>query len=43
VASPYVGLGVLDGGAALSQSLGDIEAVGHPQAIRAAAYSSASA
>jgi hypothetical protein len=37
VACPYVGLGVLDGGAALGQSLGDIEAVSHGQAIRAPA------
>jgi len=43
VARRHVALGVLDGGPALGEALGDIEPVGHDQAIRAAAYSSASA
>ena len=43
VARPHVALGVLDGGPALGEALGDVQPVGHDQAIRAAAYSSASA
>ena len=43
VAGAHVGLGVLDGRAALGEPLGDVQPVGHDQAIRAAACSSASA
>jgi hypothetical protein len=34
---------VLDGDSPLGEALGDVQPVGHRQAIRAAAYSSASA
>ena len=43
VARLHVALGVLDGGPALREAVGDVQPVGHGQAIRAAAYSSASA
>ena len=43
LAGPHVALGVLDGGPPFGEALGDVQPVGHDQAIRAAAYSSASA
>ena len=43
VARLHVALRALDGGPALGKPLGDIQPVGHDQAIRAAAYISASA
>ncbi|WP_442931537.1 hypothetical protein [Mycobacterium sp. 050128] len=41
--SPYVGLGVFDRDPAFGEAFGDVQPIGHGQAIRAAAYNSASA
>ena len=43
MASLHIALGVLDGGPPLGEAPADVQPVGHDQAIRAAAYVSASA
>ena len=43
LASPHVGLRVLDGEPTLGEALGNVQPIAHCQAIRAAAYCSASA